>query len=60
MVLVRVEPRVISFSELRTFRCFACDEIRTTEQRTFRFARVGPVARPASAKIIPLRRPFAA
>ena len=60
MVLVHVDPRVASFSELRTFRCFACDDIRTTAQKTLRFARVGAVARQPAPKVVPLRRPFAA
>jgi uncharacterized Zn finger protein len=32
MVLVRVDPRVASFSELRTYRCFACGDVRAVEQ----------------------------
>jgi transposase-like protein len=33
MVLVRVDPRVASFSELRTYRCFACGDVRAVEQQ---------------------------
>jgi uncharacterized Zn finger protein len=32
MVLVRVDPRVASFSELCTYRCFACGDVRAVEQ----------------------------
>jgi uncharacterized Zn finger protein len=32
MTLVVVEPRVASFAELHTFRCFACGEVRAIEQ----------------------------
>jgi len=32
MVLVRVDPRVASFSELRAYRCFACGDVRAVEQ----------------------------
>ena len=40
MVLVRIDPRVASFSELRTFRCFACDDVRTMERPTILRTRV--------------------
>jgi len=46
MVLVRIDPRVASFSELRTFRCFACDDVRTTERPTFLHTRVSAIAPP--------------
>jgi hypothetical protein len=46
MVLVRIDPRVASFSELRTFRCFACDDVRTTERPTFLRTRVSAIAPP--------------
>jgi hypothetical protein len=32
MTLVLVEPRVASFTELHTFRCFACGDVRAIEQ----------------------------
>jgi hypothetical protein len=31
MTLVRIDPRVASFMELHTFRCFACDDLPATE-----------------------------
>jgi hypothetical protein len=34
MTLVFVEPRVASFSELHLFRCFACGDMRSIEQKT--------------------------
>jgi hypothetical protein len=46
MVLVRIDPRVASFSELRTFRCFACDDVRMTERPTILRTRVDALARP--------------
>jgi hypothetical protein len=33
MTLVFVEPRVASFSELHLFRCFACGDMRSFEQK---------------------------
>ena len=33
MVLVRVDPRVAAFTELRTYRCFACGDVRAIEQQ---------------------------
>jgi hypothetical protein len=30
MTLVRIDPRVASFTELHTFRCFACDDLPAT------------------------------
>ena len=33
MVLVFVEPRAASFTELDIFRCFACGNVRSTEQK---------------------------
>jgi transposase-like protein len=50
MVLVRIDPRVASFSELRTFRCFACDDLRATEQKTLLFTRVAAIDRPARTR----------
>jgi hypothetical protein len=32
MALVQIDPRVASFAELRTFRCFACGDVRAIEQ----------------------------
>jgi len=46
MVLVRIDPRVASFSELRTFRCFACDDVRTMERPTILRTRVSAIAPP--------------
>jgi len=46
MVLVRIDPRVASLSELRTFRCFACDDVRTARQQTILRTRVSAIARP--------------
>jgi transposase-like protein len=46
MVLVRIDPRVASFSEVRTFRCFACDDVRTTDRPTIFRTRVDARARP--------------
>jgi hypothetical protein len=31
MTLVRIDPKVSSFPELRTFRCDLCGEVRTVE-----------------------------
>lgn len=31
MTLVRIDPKVSSFPELRTFRCDGCKEVRTVE-----------------------------
>jgi hypothetical protein len=31
MTLVRIDPRVTSFTELHTFRCFACDDLPATK-----------------------------
>ena len=33
MVLVFVEPRAASFIELDIFRCFACGNVRSIEQK---------------------------
>ena len=33
MTLVLIEPGVASFTELRTFRCFACGDVRAIEQK---------------------------
>jgi hypothetical protein len=32
-VLVFIEPRVTSFTELQIFRCFACGDMRSIEQK---------------------------
>jgi hypothetical protein len=34
MILVFIEPRVASFTELQVFRCFACGGMRSIEQKT--------------------------
>lgn len=47
MVLVRIDPRVTLLSELRTFRCFACDDGRTPRQQTTLRTRVSAIALPA-------------
>jgi hypothetical protein len=47
MVLVRIVPRVVSFSELRTYRCFACDDVRGTGHQRTLLARVSTIPRPA-------------
>jgi len=31
MTLVRIDPKVSSFPELRTFRCDVCRDVRTVE-----------------------------
>jgi transposase-like protein len=33
MVLVFIEPKVASFTELQIFRCFACGDMRSIEQK---------------------------
>jgi len=33
MVLVRIDPRVAAFTELLTYRCFACGDVRAIEQQ---------------------------
>lgn len=33
MVLVRVDPRIAAFSELLTYRCFACGDVRAIERQ---------------------------
>ena len=33
MVLVLVEPRAASFTELDIFRCFACGNVHSTEKK---------------------------
>ena len=45
MVLVRIVPRVASLSELRTYRCFACDDLRGTGPQKTMLARVDVIAR---------------
>jgi transposase-like protein len=46
MVLVRVDPRVASFSELLTYRCFACGDVRAVERQMTDYA---PAAAPRTA-----------
>jgi len=44
MTLVRIDPRVTSFTEMHTFRCFACDDLpATTLEKT---EQVRAVSRP--------------
>ena len=33
MILVFIEPKVASFTELQIFRCFACGDMRSIEQK---------------------------
>ena len=42
MVLVFVEPRAASFTELDIFRCFACGNVRSTEQKVSPYDHVRP------------------
>jgi hypothetical protein len=46
MVLVRVDPRVAAFSELLTYRCFACGDVRAIERQMTDYASAAAV-RPA-------------
>jgi len=32
MTIVQIDPQVASFSELHTFRCSACGDVRAVEQ----------------------------
>jgi hypothetical protein len=34
MTLVRIRPKIASFSEVDTFRCFACGDVQTMELRS--------------------------
>ena len=44
MTLVRIDPRVTSFTEMHTFRCFACDDLPSmTLEKT---QQAGTVSRP--------------
>ncbi len=45
-VLVRVDPRVAAFSELHTYRCFACGDVRAIERQMTDYA---PAAAPRTA-----------
>ena len=33
MMLVQIDPRIASFAELHTFRCFARSDVRATERK---------------------------
>jgi hypothetical protein len=33
MTLAHIVPKVASFAELHTFRCHACGDVRTVEQK---------------------------
>jgi transposase-like protein len=46
MVLVRVDPRVAAFSELHTYRCFSCGDVRAVELQKTDYA---PAAAPLPA-----------
>jgi hypothetical protein len=46
MVLVRVDPRVAAFSELHTYRCFSCGDVRAVERQKTDYA---PAATPGPA-----------
>jgi len=43
MALVRIDPKVLSFAELHTFRCFGCGDVRAVEQKK---RQQGPAAWP--------------
>jgi len=43
MVLVRIDPRVAAFTELHTFRCFACGDVRAIEQQKTDYVQRGRV-----------------
>jgi len=45
MTLVRIDPRVASFTELHTFRCFACDDLPATDFEKTRAVRTVARAR---------------
>lgn len=45
MVLVRIVPRVASFTELRIYRCFACDDLRGAGPQKTVLTRVNAVTR---------------
>jgi len=45
MTLVRIDPRVTSFTELHTFRCFACDDLPATDFEKTRAVRTVARAR---------------
>jgi len=48
MGLVLIEPRVASFAELHIFRCFACGNVQSIEQKTNPYNQVkGTEARPS-------------
>jgi hypothetical protein len=46
MTLVLIEPRVASFAELHTFRCFACGDVRAVEQKTTHMVQAAAWPRP--------------
>lgn len=43
MALVQIDPRIASFEELHTFRCFGCGDVRAVEQSTNPFRQHGRV-----------------
>jgi len=46
MTLVLIEPKVTSFTELHTFRCFACGDVRAIEQKKTQAVRAAAWPRP--------------
>ena len=50
MVLVRVDPRVAAFSELHTYRCFACGDVRAVERQKTDYL---PATAPHPAQRVP-------
>ena len=47
MVLVRIDPRVTSFTELLTYRCFDCGDVRAIEQEKTDYVRAAAWPRPS-------------
>jgi hypothetical protein len=46
MVLVRIDPRITSFTELLTFRCSACGDVRAIEHEKTHYVRAAAWPRP--------------
>jgi hypothetical protein len=47
MALVQIDPRVASFAELHTFRCFACGDVRAIEKNKSPYVRAAVWPRPS-------------
>lgn len=47
MTLVQIDPRVASFAELHTYRCFACGDVRSIEQNKSPYVQAGVTPRPS-------------